>query len=183
MENNLFAERLIQCRLQKGYSLSQVSFYLHISKSLLSNYEHGRSYPNARNLIVLANFFHVSADYLLGIEALTLPASFIIIPVYDCRQRLLSKRAVQCAYKDSFYFKQGHFLYLIIKLRSFQAGCKVLIRYHKIWQLGTVVHHEHQFFIQVAHAKKDNLLALEQLKDNLVGKVCEMIEIFDEIRC
>lgn len=182
MNLNQFAKRLTQCRIQKGYTLSQVSFYLHISKSLLSNYEHGIRYPNSRNLIALANFFHVTTDYLLGIDTLTIPTSYFLIPVYDCHQQLLYHRAIQSAYKDSFYFKQRHFLYLIIKIRTFQSGDRVLISHRQILQLGTIVHHEHHFYVQLNHTKNTSLLSIERSKDNILGIVSEIIELLDEVK-
>ena len=37
-----------------------------IDQKTLSNYETGKTQPDAKGLIALADFFHVSIDYLLG---------------------------------------------------------------------------------------------------------------------
>ena len=37
-----------------------------IDQKTLSNYETGKTQPDARALVVLADFFHVSIDYLVG---------------------------------------------------------------------------------------------------------------------
>lgn len=37
-----------------------------IDQKTLSNYENGKTQPDARALIALADFFHVSIDYLVG---------------------------------------------------------------------------------------------------------------------
>uniref|UniRef100_UPI0040274CB0 helix-turn-helix domain-containing protein n=1 Tax=Gemmiger formicilis TaxID=745368 RepID=UPI0040274CB0 len=37
-----------------------------IDQKTLSNYETGKTQPDAKALIALADFFHVSIDYLLG---------------------------------------------------------------------------------------------------------------------
>jgi len=40
---------------------------LNLSRGLLSNYEQGRRAPDYETLILIANFFEVSIDYLLGV--------------------------------------------------------------------------------------------------------------------
>ena len=37
-----------------------------IDQKTLSNYETGKTQPDARALVALADFFHVSIDYLIG---------------------------------------------------------------------------------------------------------------------
>lgn len=64
----LFPTRLRELRKEKGVSQQQMADLIHISKSALGYYETGDSLPNAKAVAVMAEFFGVSADYLLGLS-------------------------------------------------------------------------------------------------------------------
>ena len=63
-----FAERLKELRLEEKLSFKKLSEKVGISSSMLCNYELGLNDVTGDNLIVLAKFFKVSTDYLLGLE-------------------------------------------------------------------------------------------------------------------
>ncbi|MDE6504395.1 MAG: helix-turn-helix domain-containing protein [Clostridia bacterium] len=65
---NYFTERLKELRIEKGLSLVQLAKETGISKSAISFWENGDRIPTALNIITLAKYFEVSADYLLGLE-------------------------------------------------------------------------------------------------------------------
>ena len=56
--------------LRKQYRLSQsgLALKLHISQSTISAYETGERVPDLENLMTIAEFFHVSLDYLAGLS-------------------------------------------------------------------------------------------------------------------
>ena len=58
-----------QLRCEKHVSQKQLATYLHVSISTISNYESGIHYPDPVTLCHIADYFHVSADYLLGRSA------------------------------------------------------------------------------------------------------------------
>ena len=60
-----FGEKLYRLRVERGIYQKQLAVYLHVSVGTISNYENGVHYPDLRTLCRLANFFQVSADYLL----------------------------------------------------------------------------------------------------------------------
>ena len=62
----IFGERLRDLRIPKGMSQQALCSELNISKAALSYYENGQRSPDIDILLVIANFFNVSADYLLG---------------------------------------------------------------------------------------------------------------------
>lgn len=64
----VFVERLKELRIEKGLSLVQLAKETGISKSAISFWENGDRIPTALNIITLAKYFEVSADYLLGLE-------------------------------------------------------------------------------------------------------------------
>ncbi len=65
-EGNMdFGEKLYRLRVERGIYQKQLAVYLHVSIGTISNYENGIHSPDLKTLCKLANYFHVSADYLL----------------------------------------------------------------------------------------------------------------------
>ena len=64
----MFPQRLKQCRKQKGLSLKKLAAEFGMSHSTLSKYETGTRRPDPDTLIMLATYFNVSTDYLLGLS-------------------------------------------------------------------------------------------------------------------
>lgn len=61
-----FGELLAELRQDKGLTQKQLGKILSVSTGTISNYENGVHYPDLENLIILADYFQVSTDYLLG---------------------------------------------------------------------------------------------------------------------
>ncbi len=59
-------DRLRQLRKSKGYTQIRVQMETGIEQALLSKYENGERIPPTETLLKLADFYHVSTDYLLG---------------------------------------------------------------------------------------------------------------------
>ena len=57
--------RLRQLRKAKGYTQIRVQMETGIEQALLSKYENGERIPPTETLLKLADFYHVSVDYLL----------------------------------------------------------------------------------------------------------------------
>lgn len=66
MSKNLFAERLRELRLERKLKLSDVGNFLGFSGQAISYYEYGKREPKITELILLADYFNVSIDYLVG---------------------------------------------------------------------------------------------------------------------
>ena len=64
-----FGKRLRALRISKGWTQSQLSARLGVTKSVISAYETALRYPSYDILIRIAALFGVSSDYLLGNEA------------------------------------------------------------------------------------------------------------------
>ena len=62
------AEKLAISRKNNKLSQSQVAKHISVSSSAISAYELGEVTPSLETLIKLADLYHVSADYLLGIS-------------------------------------------------------------------------------------------------------------------
>ncbi|MBQ7035637.1 MAG: helix-turn-helix transcriptional regulator [Clostridia bacterium] len=63
-----FSNRLKQLRTEAGLTQLQLAQRLGITKSVISFYELSERAPSPDVLIRLARVFHVSTDYLLGLD-------------------------------------------------------------------------------------------------------------------
>lgn len=61
-----FAERIKELRIESGMTQTEVGNIIGVKRHSVYTYEQGLNYPEVRNLIVLADYFGVSTDYLLG---------------------------------------------------------------------------------------------------------------------
>lgn len=62
----MFAKRLRMLRESKGISQEELALALSVSASAIGMYEQGRREPDHDKLRILADYFSVSIDYLLG---------------------------------------------------------------------------------------------------------------------
>lgn len=63
-----FGEKLKLLRYEKGLTQDDIGYLLNVTKSCISCYESGTRQPSLDILIQLATYFHVSIDFLIGIE-------------------------------------------------------------------------------------------------------------------
>lgn len=63
----IFAERLKELRTEKGLSYMKLAELTGLSNGGLQKWENGSRVPNAEAVVILAKFFEVSSDYLLGL--------------------------------------------------------------------------------------------------------------------
>ena len=64
----IFCERLKELIEEKGLSANQLAKELNTHHSSILRWESGERVPSIDNLYMLAVYFNVSADYLLGLE-------------------------------------------------------------------------------------------------------------------
>ncbi len=65
---NLFHKRLRELRLLNEMTLDELAGALHTTKTTLSRYENNKRTADSDFIISAANFFSVSADYILGLS-------------------------------------------------------------------------------------------------------------------
>lgn len=63
-----FGNTLKRLRLEAGYTQQQLADKLCVTKSVVSYYELQERYPSPEVLMKLSSIFHVSTDYLLGLD-------------------------------------------------------------------------------------------------------------------
>lgn len=60
-----FGQNLQKLRTNKSMTQDDLGKLLNVSQSTIAYYESGKKQPSLETLIVIANYFHVSVDYLL----------------------------------------------------------------------------------------------------------------------
>ena len=65
----MIADRIKQLREQNNMRQAELARKLHITRSAVNSWEMGISVPSTTALMDLANLFHVSTDFLLGMPA------------------------------------------------------------------------------------------------------------------
>lgn len=63
-----FSVKLKAMRSNRNLTQKQLAEQLGVAKSVVSYYESGERYPSYDVLVRIARIFHVTTDYLLGIE-------------------------------------------------------------------------------------------------------------------
>lgn len=63
-----FAEKLKEVREEKEISQEQLGKELGFTQTCIAKWEAGTRTPNLDNLVIIAKFFEVTTDYLLGLE-------------------------------------------------------------------------------------------------------------------
>lgn len=66
MDTNEFPRRLRRLREQEKLKRSVLSELCGLPSSAIGKYERGDAMPNIKALVAIADYFHVSTDYLLG---------------------------------------------------------------------------------------------------------------------
>ena len=64
----IFSERLCKLRKERGLSQYTVAKAIGVSLGIVCYWETNKSEPTASNIVKLARYFSVSADYLLGLS-------------------------------------------------------------------------------------------------------------------
>lgn len=66
MYKETFGQKLRQARIEAGYTQQQIESITKINQKNISKYENGKLEPNLETLGILADFYEVSVDWLLG---------------------------------------------------------------------------------------------------------------------
>ncbi len=62
------SERIKELRKEKNIGQNKLAEEIKISNASISYYETGKQEPTAETIFKLANYFNVSADYILGLK-------------------------------------------------------------------------------------------------------------------
>lgn len=67
-KDNLIGSRLLALRKDRGLTQRKAAFDLKVSAQQLGQWEKGKRQAQLDDLVALARYYHVSADYLLGLS-------------------------------------------------------------------------------------------------------------------
>lgn len=96
MKRSVFAHRLRMLRRQMGVTQKEIAQSLNIDRSTYAYYETDKTNPDLITLRRIASIFHVSTDYLLGIETPAIHAA----PVRDRGAGSRHSRHRRGSYRD-----------------------------------------------------------------------------------
>lgn len=78
-----FGDVLFQLRTERGIYQKELAEYLSVSIGTISNYENGVHFPDLNSLCRIAEYFNVSADYLLGLTTNSMPIDSLNVKLSD----------------------------------------------------------------------------------------------------
>lgn len=84
----ILGDIIAELRKDKGYTQKELSELLSVSVSTVSNYEKSVHYPDVDTLLLLADIFNVSVDYLLGRTAYSYNVNILHKPF--CKNKKIS---------------------------------------------------------------------------------------------
>ena len=64
----VFGSRLKELRIDAGLKQSELAPVFNVSKTTICQWETSKQEPSLEDIVKIAEYFHVSADYLLGID-------------------------------------------------------------------------------------------------------------------
>ena len=64
----MLSDRIKSLRIKSGISQAELARKLNVTRSSINAWESGLSTPTTQYIVKFAKIFHVSSDYILGIE-------------------------------------------------------------------------------------------------------------------
>ena len=65
---NIFKDRLKELRLENNLSQTKLANLTGLTQAAIAKWENGTRTPSMECIIILAKYFQISSDYLLGLE-------------------------------------------------------------------------------------------------------------------
>lgn len=102
-------KRLQEQRKQSKLSQREVAERIHVSPSVISNYESGDRSPSLESLTALARTYHCSTDYLLGLESSPIPKPLDTSMLTEQQQKLLQDFLMTLIKQTNKHFKNNFY--------------------------------------------------------------------------
>ena len=64
----VFGSRLKELRVDAGLKQSELAPVFNVSKTTICQWETSKQEPSLEDIVKISEYFHVSADYLLGLD-------------------------------------------------------------------------------------------------------------------
>ena len=102
-------KRLQEQRKQLKLPQKEVAERIHVSPSVISNYESGEHSPSLENLIALAHAYNCSTDYLLGLESSPVSKPLDTSMLTEQQQKLLQDFLMTLIKQTNKHFKNNFY--------------------------------------------------------------------------
>lgn len=66
--NKIFGQKLKELRNEKQLTQAQIAVIFKVSKTTICQWETSKQEPSLEDIVEIAKYFKVTADYLLGLE-------------------------------------------------------------------------------------------------------------------
>ncbi len=93
----MIPDRIRTLRESAGFSQAELSRCLHVSRNSIIAWEMGTATPTSQYIVAMCKIFHVSADYLLGLER----KATLVLDEYSDEEMALVMNLIQ--YIDSHH--------------------------------------------------------------------------------
>lgn len=131
------------CRMERGLSVDEVATAMDISRSLIYQYEGNKIFPNGKNLIKLARFYHFSLDTLFDICHDTKAGP----PIYNKLGENIYFEPLAPQKNTSYYVLSSSKAVLVKQEKHFKKGQQVLAFYQEKATIFTILHDQQNFYL------------------------------------
>ncbi|WP_135553262.1 LexA family protein [Paenibacillus cymbidii] len=202
LENdNIVGQRIRELRDKSGMMQDELADKLGVKRANISKYEHGRVVPPGDILVILANLFHTTTDYLLGKTDDPFPsenkisymppqhAELVEIPIYGeirAGYNSLAESDIigyEVVSRDSV--RDGEYFYLIVKGDSMIEegifpGMKVLVKSQptcKHGKIGVVLVNGDEGTLKRVYYENDSVI-LKAANKNIEPRTLPLSEVY-----
>lgn len=138
-----FHEFLKNCRLEKGLTIDEVSNALDINRSVLYQYEANKTFPNGKNLIKLARFYHFSLDDFFEI----VDHQDHRVPTYNVLGESIYCEDLMPQKNTAYYVLNSHQAVLVATTHHYYVGKEVLAFYKQKATIFKILKEKNQLFL------------------------------------
>ena len=83
------SEKLKQLRADKKITQEKLAEILHVSRTTISSWETGRSYPDLQMIVEISDYFNVSLDFLLREDKKMITKIYLNLSLFSLRNKLM----------------------------------------------------------------------------------------------
>ena len=94
-----FAERLRELMIEKGLNPKTLADVLGINRTTITRYLNGTRQPSVATFVAIADYFHCTADFLLGIEDVSRTDKFNDCPPFSEQLHIILDKANKTKYE------------------------------------------------------------------------------------
>lgn len=110
MSSAVFSARLQDLLVYSVKTYSQLSEETTLKRKSIYNWLKGVTYPNAESLLILANYFQVSADYIIGLSDIEEDMPRVEVSAKEAHETLIGHLHAYMAKENITYYRLAKLL-------------------------------------------------------------------------